>query len=70
MNYFVGQDETADEVLVGLDGDVDLKCTFSQNKKYGIKVFILADAKMHYCLNAIIYCGCASTEYLLQSSVY
>lgn len=58
LSYSVGQYVTIDEMLVGFRG----RCSFrmyipSKPRKYGIKIFILTDAKLHYCLNAEVYCG-------------
>ena len=54
---------TIDEILRGFRG----KCGFKQfmpNKpsKYGLKFFILADAKTSYCFDAIFYTGKAANQ--------
>jgi len=57
-NISIGEYATVDEMLVGFRG----RCGFrmfikSKPRKYGIKIFIMTDARTHYCLNAKIYTG-------------
>ncbi|KAG8239431.1 hypothetical protein J437_LFUL018881, partial [Ladona fulva] len=57
-NYNPSESVTADEQLY----PTNCKCSFIQfmpNKpdKFGIKFWVLADAKSKYCLNAFPYCG-------------
>lgn len=57
-HYSLGQNVTIDEQLPGFRG----RCSFrqyipSKPKKYGIKIFCMADAKLFYSANMEIYCG-------------
>ena len=67
-NYKAGQTVTVDEQLLAFRG----RCAFRMyipNKpaKYGIKLFMVCDAKKLYCLYAIPYLGKSSTEGLNQN---
>lgn len=57
-NYSVGEFMTIDEMLIAFRG----RCSFVQyipNKpaKYGLKVFVMCDAKTFYVSNLEVYCG-------------
>ena len=52
-----------DEQLVTFDGRCPFKMYIpSKPVRYGIKIWILADAVTHYCLNADIYTAKIGTE--------
>ncbi|KAJ8874224.1 hypothetical protein PR048_025066 [Dryococelus australis] len=58
LNYCCGEYLAVDEILVSFRG----RCAFKRymaNKpaKYGLKIFCLCDARMHYLYNACIDCG-------------
>ncbi|KAJ8893103.1 hypothetical protein PR048_005686 [Dryococelus australis] len=52
-NYSVCQYVTINEMLVRFQEDISFRVYIpSKPMKYGIKIFILTDANLHYCLNA------------------
>lgn len=57
-NYSLGEQMTIDEMLIPFRG----RCSFvqyipSKPAKYGLKVFVLCDAKTFYVTNFEVYCG-------------
>ena len=67
-NWVAGPIVTVDEQLLGFRGRVLFRM-FIANKpnRYGIKIFMSADAESHYCLDAIPYLGKGSTPELPQN---
>lgn len=58
LNYSCGQYVTIDEMLVPFRGKSKFRVYMkSKPAKYGLKIFVLADARTSYCLNASVYCG-------------
>lgn len=58
-NYSCGQYTTVDEMLVAFRGKFRFRVYMkSKPAKYGIKIFILSDARTSYFVNGTIYCGC------------
>ena len=56
---------TVDEQLLGFRGRVLFRMYIaSKPDRYGIKIFISADAESHYCLDAVPYLGKGSTPEL------
>lgn len=58
MNYSCGQYTTVDEMLVGFRGRFKYRVYMkSKPAKYGVKIFILTDARTSYFVNGSIYCA-------------
>ena len=62
-NYEPHEDVTVDEQLVTFRGRCSFKMYIpSKPGRYGIKIWVLADAINHYCINAEVYTGRKGAE--------